>query len=240
MIKHKRWIPSIMKMVVTGRKKSCVSSYGAGQVVCREKQVCSESITPNEFLPSSHIDPLPTNCYPSAEVNLIKAEALLTEIFPNINNLNRLQQRDDQDSSKDDQDKQSIFSRLSRSSKMSRKVSTSCSRQRLRMLIAADTISISSFLGQARGAVKHQKGYISRASRSAFTPQEAEKWLSDAIATGPDPYALQYIGARQVRYLSEPKKKGYTLLCQTKAYKNTMRAQEARLLRIEKTMQTLK
>jgi len=240
MIKHKRWIPSIMKKVVAGRKKPCISSHGAGQAVCRGKQVCFKIITPNESLASSHLDPLPTNCHSSAEVHLIKAEALLTELFPNVNNLNRLQQRNDQDSSKDDQDNQSIFSRLSRSSKMSRKVSRSCSRQRLRMLIAADKISISSFLGQARSAVKHQKGYISRASRSGLTPQEAEKWLSDAMATGPDLYALQYIGARQVRYLSEPKKKGYTLLCQTKAYKNTMRAQEARLLRIEKTMQTLK
>jgi hypothetical protein len=173
-------------------------------------------------------------------MNLLKAEAVLENIFPMINNLNRLRQKDDDENQPEEQtDRQSIFSRLSRSSKMSRKVSSSCSRQRLKMMIAADRISIHSFATQARAQIKYQKGYIRRAAKSSFSPTEAERWY-DEVAALPDMLDCQFIGARQVRYLAQPAKGGYALLCQTKTYKNEMREQDRRLMYIEKVLRDLK
>jgi hypothetical protein len=95
-------------------------------------------------------------------MNLIKAEAVLQGLYPLINNLNRLRDNENQQPG-EQSDRQSIFSRLSQSSKMSRKVSSSCSRQRLKMMIAADKISIQhSFIAQARSLTMPKCG--SRAS----------------------------------------------------------------------------
>jgi hypothetical protein len=173
-------------------------------------------------------------------MNLIKAEAVLQGLYPLINNLNRLRDNENQKPG-EQSDKHSIFSRLSQSSKMSRKVSSSCSRQRLKMMIAADKISIrNSFIAQARSQIKHQQGYIRRAAASEFTAHDAEMWLEGQLAMPNDMHNCQFIGSRQVRYLERPAKKGYALLCQTRAYKNAMREQEGRMLQIEKALRELK
>lgn len=172
---------------------------------------------------------------------MLKAEDLLVNLFLTINNLNRLRHNQDDVEQGDQQtDGQSIFSRLSRSSKMSRKMTSSCSRQRLRLLIAADRISIHSFLGQARAQIKHQQGYVRRASASDISAEDAERWLHDEIAAASGMTACQFVGARQVRFLPKPAKRGYAFLCQTKAYKNELRAQQMRLLYVEKALVDLK
>ena len=173
-----------------------------------------------------------------AELNLLKAEAVLLDLMPKINNLRRRESDMDQQVAQQDIDKQSVFSRLSRSSKVSRKVTGACSRRALKLNIIADRISIWDFLVQARSQIKHQKYFVKQAIDKFVTEREAEDWFEHAKTAQP----LQdsrFLGERFLHYIERPKKNGTALLCQTKAYKNELRAQEARLLHIERAVKVL-
>jgi len=167
---------------------------------------------------------------------LLKAEAVLLDLMPKLNNLRR-KGMDEQNSSQES-DKQSIFSRLSRSSKVSRKITGTCSRRALKLSIVADRISIWDFLAQARSQIKQQKYFVKQAVDKDITEREAEDWF-EQVKTAHPLNESRFIGERFLHYVERPKKNGTALLCQTKAYKNELRAQEARLLHVERAVKVL-
>jgi hypothetical protein len=167
---------------------------------------------------------------------LLKAEAVLLDLMPKINNLRRRAM--DEQVSNQESDKQSIFSRLSRSSNVSRKITGACSRRALKLNIVADRISIWDFLVQARSQIKQQKYFVKQAVNKEVTEREAEDWFEQVKIAHPL-LSSRFIGERFLHYVERPKKNGTALLCQTKTYKNELRAQEARLLHIEKAVKVL-
>jgi hypothetical protein len=171
-----------------------------------------------------------------AESNLLKAEALLAELALRVNNLKRSRDKAQKNcpDSESANDKQSIFSRISRSSNLT----SSATRQRLKMLIMADRIDIWNFLTQARSLIKHQKRFIRQAVGRGTNADDAERWFDQSSATC-DTNDRLIVGSRQIQYLARPNPNGTALLCQTKVYKNEMRAQDARLMYVEKAVKAI-